>query len=119
MPEIEGLLVKVRTGAGFGLDAVKALGDAEPILEVPAGTPDAFGVGAAEPAMWLRVRNDGNAWDRAHSLLAGGYAADSSGVVAAEPDVRQSWVAEPSTKAPCQPQGQDASHGRAVGKRDG
>jgi hypothetical protein len=40
---VEGLLVKVRAGPGFGVDSMGALGaGAETILEVPAGTPTAF-----------------------------------------------------------------------------
>src|SRR5687768_3133167 len=113
---VDGLLVKVRAGPAFGLGAMRALGAAEPILEVPAGTPSAFGVTAAEPAVWMRIDAGDNAWDRAHGLLAGGYAADSAGVLAAEPDFAQSWDAPPAPdKQKCRPEPQSAEGGRAVG----
>lgn len=113
---VDGLLVKVRAGPAFGLGAIRALGAAEPILEVPAGTPSAFGVTAAEPAVWMRIDAGDNAWDRAHGLLAGGYAVDSAGVLAAEPDFAQSWDAPPSPdKQKCRPEPQSADGGRAVG----
>lgn len=113
---VDGLLVKVRAGPAFGLGAMRALGAAEPILEVPAGTPSAFGATAAEPAVWMRIDAGDNAWDRAHGLLAGGYAADSAGVLAAEPDFAQSWDAPPAPdKQKCRPEPQSAGGGRAVG----
>lgn len=117
---VEGLLVKVRAGPGFGLGAMRALGTAEPILEVPPGTPSGFGATAAEPAMWMRIDAGDNAWDRAHGLLAGGYAADSAGILAAEPDFAQSWDAPASpTKQRCRAEPQSADGGRAVGPGPG
>ena len=56
--QVDGLLVKVRSSARFGAAAARILDKAEPILEVPAGTPTGFGLAAAEPATWMRLPVD-------------------------------------------------------------
>jgi Subtilase family len=113
---VDGLLVKVRGGPALGLGAMRALGAAEPILEVPAGTPSAFGATAAEPSVWMRADAGDNAWDRAHGLLGEGYAADGAGILAAEPDFAQTWEAPPApTKQGCRAEPQSGEGGRAIG----
>jgi hypothetical protein len=115
-PVVKGLLVKVRTGPGGNAMALQALGAFEPILEVPAGSAAGLGFAAAESATWLRSDAGDNPWDRAHALIAGGFAADGSGVIAAEPDMEQSWPApEAGNKQACAPQPQTGAGGRAVG----
>jgi len=115
--QVVGLLVKVRTGPGGNLAALRSLGTFEPILEVPAGPTAGFGLSASEPAMWVRAEAGDNPWDRAHALIAGGFAADGNGVIAAEPDIAQSWNTGPEAKSKqaCKVEPQTAAGGRAVG----
>jgi len=112
---VKGLLVKVRSGPGASSAALHALGAFEPILEVPAGPAAGFGLSASEPAMWVRADAGDNAWDRAHTLIAGGFAADGNGVVAAEPDLEQPWVQPDDKRQACQAEPQTSQGGRAVG----
>src|SRR4051794_21582365 len=109
-PVVKGLLVKVRTGPSGNPAALRAIGTFEPLLEVPAGATAELGFTAAEPAVWLRADAGDNPWDRAHALIAGGFAADGSGVIAAEPDLEQFWptAAAPGKKA-CQAEPQNAA----------
>lgn len=114
MSDVVGLLVKVRTGPAGSMAAVRALGAFEPILEVPAGPVAGFGLAASQPAVWVRADAGDNPWDRAHALLASGFAAHSNGVVAAEPDFDQQWnVVDNNTNCVAEPQ--TGAGGRAVG----
>ena len=55
-PRVKGLLVKVRTGPGGNVAALRWLGAAEPILEVPAGPRGRHSeLSASEPAIWMRA----------------------------------------------------------------
>ena len=117
-PVAKGLLVKVRAGPGGRAMAMRALGAFEPILEVPARPTAGMGMAASEPAMWVRAPAGDNPWDHAHALIAGGFAADGSGVLAAEPDLEQSWGEQPATAA-CDHPPQTNAGGRAMGPHDG
>ncbi|MGF1550743.1 MAG: S8/S53 family peptidase, partial [Sphingomonadaceae bacterium] len=120
MAETEGLLVKLRSSGNRGFAAAKSLGEFEPILEVPRGTADAFGLASPDPAVWVRVDAGGDAWDRAHHMMARGFAADGNEVLAAEPDMAEQWpMWERETEAPCQRAGQSGKGGKAVGKPEG
>ncbi|MCU4179715.1 S8 family serine peptidase [Bosea sp. BH3] len=135
-----GLLVKVRgDGRAFAARASKRLGvsslEIQPILNVPATTegPALAGGGSST---WLKIgdkASSGHLWDDAHVLLGDAdYAAKAGadGIVAIEPDIEQSWLAErPSDDAKgaaghaaaaaeiCAFDDQDAGGGKAKGPR--
>ena len=100
--EVDGLLVKVRSGAAFAAANSDLLGKSEVILEVPPGSTGGMGLAADEHTTWLKVDAGDSPWDRAHALMAQGFAATASNVVAAEPDIVQQFPTDRAGKAsPC------------------
>lgn len=101
--EVDGLLVKVRSGAAFAAANEDLLGKSEVILEVPPGSTGGMGLAADEHTTWHKVDAGDSPWDRAHALMAQGFAANGGNVVAAEPDMVQQFPTDRAGKAaPCQ-----------------
>jgi Subtilase family len=110
LPELSGLLVKVRgDGKSFATAAAKAFGargaTIKPILRVPAKPAEpGLGLSATQPSTWLSVGgsasdHEHHPWDVAHRLLApdGAFAAATArDVQAIEPNLVQEWLKPPS-----------------------
>jgi hypothetical protein len=132
MPQIHGLLVKVKgDGAAFA-QAAKHLRagalEVEPILRLPGGS-DAGALAPDRGATWLKVRQrrprSGNAWDEAHRLISRAAAFATAGgpdIIAVEPDFEQVWLhvppdaGTPFAAAPvCAFDDQSSNGGQAIG----
>ncbi len=114
--EVDGLLVKVRSGAAFSAANNDILGKGTTILEVPPGSTGAMGLDAAEHTSWVKIDAGDNPWDRAHALMSDGFSASGSGAIAAEPDIAQTWEMPPSPdKVKCVSQPPSSKGGMAIG----
>lgn len=121
-PQIEpaGLLLKVRgsSATGFAAGAEPLLRGGETVLElaVPA---DGMGM-APTAATWVRMPAGSSAWDEVHALARRAFGVAGDLLMAAEPDLLQSWPEDmPERRPGCVPDGQTGAGGQETGEGPG